>query len=52
MSSDLPAPMIRNARASGVPVESGAKAMCFNADLDALVKFLEIGARVAEIRDR
>lgn len=52
MSSALPEPMIRNARAAGVPVGHGSKAMCFNADLDALVKFLEIGTRVAEIHDR
>jgi hypothetical protein len=52
MSSELPAPMIRNAQAAGVPVQPGARAMCFNADLAALVKFLEIGTRVADLRDR
>ncbi len=52
ISSSLPAPMIRNAQASGVAVTPGAKAMCFNADLEAFVKFLEIGTRVADLRDR
>ncbi|SDY14655.1 hypothetical protein SAMN05660209_02101 [Geodermatophilus africanus] len=52
MSSVLPAPMVRHAQAAGVPVQPGARAMCFNADLEALVKFLEIGTRVAEIPGR
>ncbi|MGR7025651.1 hypothetical protein [Geodermatophilus sp. URMC 62] len=52
MSSVLPAPMVRHAKAAGVPVQSGARAMCFNADLEALVKFLEIGTRAAEIPGR
>jgi hypothetical protein len=52
MSSALPAPMIRNAQGAGVAVEPGSRAMCFNADLEALVKFLEIGTRAADIPDR
>jgi hypothetical protein len=52
MSSVLPEPMIRNARAAGVAVQPGARAMCFNADLEALVKFLEIGTRAADLADR
>jgi hypothetical protein len=52
MSSALPAPMIRNAQSAGHGVQPGARAMCFNADLTALVTFLEIGTRVADIRDR
>lgn len=52
MSSVLPAPMVRNARAAGVAVEPGSRAMCFNADLEALVKFLEIGTRAVDIPNR
>jgi len=52
MSSVLPAPMVRHAQAAGVPVQPGARAMCFNADLEALVRFLEIGTRAAEIPGR
>jgi hypothetical protein len=52
MSSALPAPMIRNAQSAGHVVQPGARAMCFNADLAALLTFLEIGTRVADIRDR
>jgi hypothetical protein len=52
MSSPLPAPMVRNAQAAGVAVLPGARAMCFNADLEALVKFLEIGTRAAELPGR
>jgi hypothetical protein len=52
MSSVLPDPMVRNAQGAGVVVQRGARAMCFNADLEALVKFLEIGTRAADLRDR
>jgi hypothetical protein len=52
ISSSLPAPMVSNAKAAGVPVTPGARAMCFNADLAALVKFLEIGTRAPTFRDR
>jgi hypothetical protein len=52
MSSPLPEPMVRNARSGGPAVQPGARAMCFNADLGALLTFLEIGTRVADIRDR
>ncbi|GLZ51664.1 VWA domain-containing protein [Actinomycetospora sp. NBRC 106378] len=52
MSSSLPDVMVANARAAGKTVEPGARAMCFNADIDALTAFLEIGTRVAEVRDR
>jgi hypothetical protein len=45
MSSPLPDPMIRNARAARLEVEPGARGFVFNADLAMLVKFLEIGTR-------
>ena len=52
ISSMLPQALINNAHAVQVPVESGARALGFNADLAMLLKFLEIGTRVAEVRDR
>jgi hypothetical protein len=52
ISSSLPQPMINNAHAAQVPVEPGARALGFNADLAMLLKFLGIGTRVAEFRDR
>ena len=52
ISSTLPQALINNAHAAQVPVESGARALGFNADLAMLLKFLEIGTQVAEIRDR
>jgi hypothetical protein len=52
ISSPLPKPMVANARASLVRVEDGSRGFVFNASLVTLVKFLEIGTRVAEIRDR
>jgi hypothetical protein len=45
MSSVLPEPMIRNARAARMDVEPGARGFVFNADLAMLVRFLEIGTR-------
>lgn len=52
ISSTLPQALIKNAHAAQVRVESGARALGFNADLAMLLKFLEIGTRVAQIRDR
>jgi hypothetical protein len=52
ISSPLPKTMVANARASLVNVPDGARGLVFNAGLATLVKFLEIGTRVAEIRDR
>jgi hypothetical protein len=49
MSSELPEPMIRNARSAHLNVQPGARAFVFNADLAMLVKFLEIGTRL-EVR--
>ena len=36
----------------GACLEPGSRAMCFNADLEALVKFLEIGTRAVDIPNR
>jgi hypothetical protein len=52
ISSVMPPGLVKNARAAQVPVEPGARALGFNADLAMLVKFLEIGTRVAEVKDR
>jgi hypothetical protein len=52
ISSPLPKAMVANARASLVKVDEGARGFVFNAGLPTLVKFLEIGTRVAEIRHR
>jgi hypothetical protein len=50
ISSYLPPTMIANARGSHVQVVDGARGLVFNAALDTLVKFLEIGTRVRDIR--
>jgi hypothetical protein len=52
ISSVMPQGLVRNARAAQVTVEPGARALGFNADLAMLVKFLEIGTRVAEVKER
>jgi hypothetical protein len=41
----MPEPMKDNARSAQIDVPDGARALVFNADLDTLVKFLEIGTR-------
>jgi hypothetical protein len=46
ISSVVPPPMIANARSANIEVAPGAHGLVFNADLAALVKFLEIGTRV------
>ena len=45
MASELPEPMVRNARALGVDIGPGGRGLVFNADMDALATFLEIGTR-------
>jgi hypothetical protein len=52
IASPLPKTMVANARASLVNVPDGARGLVFNAGFNTLVKFLEIGTRVADIRDR
>ncbi len=50
ISSQMPAPIVRNAQASGITPDPGARGFAFNADSNMLVRFLEIGTRV-EMRD-
>jgi hypothetical protein len=52
ISSVLPKSMIANARGARVEIDDGARGFVFNAGPATLVKFLEIGTRVADVRDR
>lgn len=52
ISSALPASMVANARGARVEIADGARGFVFNAGLATLVWFLEIGTRVADVRDR
>jgi len=47
MSSPLPPKVLEAARADGFPVGLGARGFVFNADLVSVVRFLDIGTRVA-----
>jgi hypothetical protein len=47
MSSPLPPPMLEAARADGFAVGDGARGFAFNADLVSVIRFLDIGTRVA-----
>ncbi|OWK46847.1 hypothetical protein [Fimbriiglobus ruber] len=49
MSSQLPPRMLQGARAEGFDVEEGARGVVFNADPAAVVRFLDIGTRVASV---
>jgi hypothetical protein len=46
MSSLLPASMVRAAQSQEIAIYDGARGFAFNADLGALVGFLDIGTRV------
>jgi hypothetical protein len=46
MSSLLPTPMRNAARQAGLPVTEDSRGFVFNADLGAVVRFLDIGTRV------
>lgn len=48
MSSELPPPLFEAARADGFPVVFGARGFAFNADLVSVIRFLDIGTRVAQ----
>ncbi|HEY7315800.1 MAG TPA: vWA domain-containing protein [Gemmataceae bacterium] len=48
MSSPLPPRLFEAARADKFPVQSGARGFVFNADLVSVVRFLDIGTRVAQ----
>jgi hypothetical protein len=45
ISSPMPEPMKENARSAKIKIPEGARGLVFNADLNTLVKFLEIGTR-------
>ncbi len=48
MSSALPPRLLEAARADKVPVQPGARGFVFNADLVSVIRFLDIGTRVAQ----
>jgi len=50
MSSLLPSPMLPQARAKINTIEAGARGYAFNADLNAMVDFFEIGTRTGTER--
>jgi hypothetical protein len=52
ISSLLPKAMVANARGARVDIIDGARGFVFNAGPATLVRFLEIGTRVADVRDR
>lgn len=47
MSSTLPETIFKRAVAEGLELQSGARGMAFNADMVALIKFLDMGTRAA-----
>jgi len=47
MSSELPKPLSARAIAEGFDVEAGARGMAFNADMVSLIKFLDMGTKIA-----
>jgi hypothetical protein len=48
MSSPLPARLLEAARSDGFPGKDGARGFVFNADLVSIIRFLDIGTRVAQ----
>jgi hypothetical protein len=48
MSSALPPKLLESARADKFPVQPGARGFVFNADLVSIIRFLDIGTRVAQ----
>ena len=50
MSSVLPESMVKKARADGQDLETNARGMAYNADMVALIKFLDMGTRAATLR--
>lgn len=48
MSSVLPEPLYESAVAEGFELQAGARGMAFNADMVSLIKFLDMGTRVAK----
>ena len=47
MSSPLPDPFFRSAVQEGYQIQQGARGMAFNADMVALINFLDMGTRAA-----
>ena len=47
MSSPLPETIYQRALQEGLPLQPGARGMVFNADMVCLIKFLDMGTRVA-----
>ena len=47
MSSEFPAPVVDLAAGMGLPVTQGSRGYVYNADMVALVQFLDIGTRAA-----
>ncbi|MEZ0579853.1 hypothetical protein [Nocardioides sp. MH1] len=45
-SSELPEAMLESARSQGIPVERGARAFAYNADVRALAQFLSVGTSI------
>jgi hypothetical protein len=50
MSSVLPPRLYEEAKKEGFPVTPASRGFAFNADLRALIQFLDIGTRTAELR--
>jgi hypothetical protein len=48
MSSTLPPQMLEAAKAENFPVQAGSRGFVFNADLVSVIRFLDIGTRVAQ----
>jgi hypothetical protein len=48
MSSELPPKLLEAAKADGFPVRPKSRGFVFNADLVAVIRFLDIGTRVAQ----
>jgi hypothetical protein len=48
MSSELPSKLLDVAKAEGFPVGPHSRGFVFNADLVAVIRFLDIGTRVAQ----
>ena len=47
MSSEFPDPVVKLAKDMGLPVEQGSRGYVYNADMVALVQFLDMGTRAA-----
>jgi hypothetical protein len=47
MSSEFPQPIFQRAVAEGFPLQPGARGMVFNSEITSLIKFLDLGTRIA-----